>query len=311
MIWLTLALLSSAIFGVMGVIDKRLIDKHLPSLSSYYVWIALSVLVYGFVFLAVGGIPVDAEPRLLMVAGASGVAWGGALVMMFWGYKLQEVSRASAVVFTFPVFVAIMATLFLGETLVPIQWAAIVLVVSGAILISLNGGAGTSSAKLAKAFPFLVGASLLTAIGHITGKYVLEEFSVTMVSSFRFFGMAAVLFLFWRPSTFGHLRQALGSREALVLLLVGEVVLVPAAVLLMITATKLGPVSLVATVTGTRPVFILLYSTLLSLPSLKVLSESLDSRSLTVKLVSVMMIIGGIVSLSFFVENRLTCFCPY
>jgi len=92
---------------------------------------------------------------------------------------------------------------------------------------------------------------------------------------------------------------------------VGEVVLVPAAVLLMITATKLGPVSLVATVTGTRPVFILLYSTLLSLPSLKVLSESLDSRSLTVKLVSVMMIIGGIVSLSFFVENRLTCFCPY
>jgi drug/metabolite transporter (DMT)-like permease len=50
-IWLTLALLSSATFAVVGVIDKRLIDKHLPSLSSYYVWIAISVLIYGFVFL--------------------------------------------------------------------------------------------------------------------------------------------------------------------------------------------------------------------------------------------------------------------
>jgi drug/metabolite transporter (DMT)-like permease len=310
-IWLTLALLSSAIFGVMGVIDKRLIDKHLPSLSSYYVWIALSVLVYGFVFLAVGGIPVDAEPRLLMVAGASGLAWGGALVMMFWGYKLQEVSRASAVVFTFPVFVAIIATLFLDETLVPIQWAAIVLVVAGAILISLNGGGGDTSSKLVKAFPVLIGASLLTAVGHITGKYALEELSVTTVSSFRFFGMAAVLFLFWRPSTFGHLRQVMGSKEALALLVAGEMILVPGAVLLMIIATKLGPVSLVATVTGTRPIFVLLYSILLSLPSLRVLSESLDPRSLTVKLVSVFMIIGGIVSLSFFMENRLTCFCPY
>jgi drug/metabolite transporter (DMT)-like permease len=291
--------------------DKRLIDKHLPSLSSYYVWIALSVLAYGFIFLAVGGVPENAEAKYLLIAGISGLAWGGAMVMLFWGYKLQELSRASAVVFAFPVFVAVMATMFLDETLVPIQWAAIVLVAAGAILISLNGGVGSKSSQLAKAFPVLISAALLTAVGHITGKYALEELSVSLVSSFRFFGIAAVLGFFWRPHVIGQLRQAIRSKEAVVLLLLGEVVLIPIAILLMITATKLGPVSLVATVTGTRPIFILLYSTVLSLPGLRVLSESLDSRSLTVKLVSVMMIIGGIVSLSFFVENRLVCFCPY
>jgi drug/metabolite transporter (DMT)-like permease len=262
-------------------------------------------------FLVIGGIPRGVDARYLLMAGVSGLAWGGAMVMFFRGYQMQEVSRASAVVFTFPVFVAMIATLFLGETLVPVQWAAIGLVVSGAILISLNGGPGSKSAKLARAFPILVGASLLTAIGHITSKYAVEELSVATVSSFRFFGMAAVLAISWRPATFGHLRQALSSREALVLLLVGEVVLVPGAVLLMITATKLGPVSLVATITGTRPIFILLYSTLLSLPTLRVMSESVDPRSLTVKLVSVMMIIGGIVSLGLFMEGRLACFCPY
>lgn len=311
MLWLTLALLSSATYGVVAVIDKRLIDKHLSSLPTYYVWVAFSVLVYGVVFLVVGGIPENVEARFLLIAAVSGLSWGGAMVMLFWGYKLQELSRASAVVFAFPVFVAVMATLFLGETLVPMQWAAIVLVVAGAILISLNGGVGIKSTQLAKAFPVLIGAALLTAIGHITGKYALGELSVSLVSSFRFFGIALVLSFFWKPHVMGQLRQAFRSKEAMVLLLMGEVVLIPIAILLMITATKLGPVSLVATVTGTRPIFILLYSTVLSLPGLRILSESLDSRSLTVKLVSVMMIIGGIVSLSFFVENRLGCFCPY
>ena len=46
MIWLLLALLSSAIFGVVAVVDKRLIDRYLPSLSGYFVWIGLSVFAF-------------------------------------------------------------------------------------------------------------------------------------------------------------------------------------------------------------------------------------------------------------------------
>ena len=291
--------------------DKRLIDRYLPSLSSYFVWIGLSVFVYGFVFFAVGGMPASGDIRHVLISALSGLTWGGAMVLLFLGYRMQEVSRASAVVFAFPVFVALMAAFFLDEHLTPIQWAAMILVVGGAVLISLNGAGRTSGKVLAKAFPVLIAASLLTALGHITGKYALQEISVWTVTSFRFFGMAAVLAFFWRRDSIAHLSRAMRSREALVLLVVAEVILVPVAILLMITATKLGPVSLVATVTGTRPIFILIYSTVLSLPSLKVLNESLDSRSLTVKLVSVLMIIGGIVSLSLFVEDRFACFCPY
>jgi drug/metabolite transporter (DMT)-like permease len=144
---------------------------------------------------------------------------------------------------------------------------------------------------------------LLTALGHVTGKDALGELSIPLVSSLRFLGMAAVLAFFWRPQTFAHLRQAMQSKEALALLLVAEVLLVPVAIVLMITATKLGPVSLVATITGTRPIFILLCSTILSLPSLRVLNESLDPEAIAIKLVSVMIIIGGIMSLNLFVEE--------
>jgi len=311
MIWLVLALLSSAVFGVVAVMDKRLIDHCLSSLSSYLVWIGLSVLGYGFVFLAVGGMPTGADISYVLIAGLSGLVWGGAMVLIFWGYQMQEVSRASAVVFAFPVFVALMAGFLLDENLTPIQWAAMILVVSGAVLISLNGAGRTTGKVLAKAFPILIAAAILTAIGHITSKYALEEISVWTATSFRFFGMAAVLVFFWRPNTVAHLKKAMGSREGLALMLAAEFILVPVAILLMITATKLGPVSLVATITGTRPIFILLYGTILSLPRFRILNESLESRSMTVKLVSVAMIIGGIVSMSLFIENRFTCFCPY
>ena len=123
--------------------------------------------------------------------------------------------------------------------------------------------------------------------------------------------MAAVLAFFWRPRTFSEIRQAMRHKEAVVLLIVAEIVMVPFAIFLMITATKLGPVSLVATLTGTRPIFVFFYSAILSTSRFKVLNESLERRSLAVRLASVLMIIGGIVVLGLLVDNRFACFCPY
>jgi hypothetical protein len=48
----------------------------------------------------------------------------------------------------------------------------------------------------------------------------------------------------------------------------------------------------VAVITSTRPIFILIYGTILSLPRLKIFEESLDSSSLTIKLASVARISG-------------------
>ena len=138
-----------------------------------------------------------------------------------------------------------------------------------------------------------------------------REECTTVLTSLRFFGIALVLAFFWKADAISNLREVIRSREALIMLVLAEVVLVPLAILLLIKATKLGPVSLVATITGTRAISILFYSTILSLPKFRVLNESLDSRSLTVKVVSVSMIIGGVISLSVFAEDRFACFCPY
>ena len=154
----------------MAVIDKRLIDRYMPSMGSYYVWVGIGVLVYGVAFLFVEGKPDFSHGSHVAVGAISGLAWGGAVAMMFLGFKMQEVSRASAMVFTFPAFVAIFAVVFLNEALDALQWLAICVVVMGASLISMTGSVNTGWNKLTKVLPILLMASLLTAVGHLTAK---------------------------------------------------------------------------------------------------------------------------------------------
>ena len=116
-IWI--ALLGAAIFGLVTVFDKRMVDKHIPNLISVYLGVSGSLIFYGVLALAVAGFQIGDSLPHQVAALASGLSWGGALAMMFWGYKLEEASRASAIIHTFPVFVAVMAIVFLGETLIP------------------------------------------------------------------------------------------------------------------------------------------------------------------------------------------------
>lgn len=314
MSWIVLSLVSAASYGTIAVIDKRLLDRHMPSLSSYFLWVGMATLIYGVVFLGMSGFPAGVSPVRIAVGAVSGLCWGGAIAMMFWGFKLQEVSRASAMLVTFPVFVALFASLFLGEFLAYGQWLAIGVVVFGALLISVSEPVRTISMKMNKywkigrprqgnrirftlAFPVLLASSLLTAGGHLTGKYALQELSVPMVTSMGFFGTAFVLAMFWRPKAFREIRQVVRSKEALLLLLISEGILIPIAVTSMIAATKLGPISLVATIAGTRPIFVFVYSIILSLPGIQLLNETLDRRTLAVKFASVAMIFTGIMAL--------------
>jgi len=106
--WISLALFSAALFGVITTLEKRLIDHHLPNLGVYYASIAYSLLIpAAIVFFATGGVPDEATNLNMGWAALSGGTWGVGLAMVFWGYKLEEASRASAIVHTFPVFVAI------------------------------------------------------------------------------------------------------------------------------------------------------------------------------------------------------------
>ena len=295
-IWVALA--SAATLGMVTVLDKRLVSNNMPSLSAFYMGTLLSLVGYATVVLVLTGLPDNASTDRLIAAGVSGLCWGGALGMMFWGYKYEEASRASALIHTFPVFVAILAVTVLGETLVAGQWVAIIVVVAGAFTISLRTSNGVKILRLTRAFPILVGASMFTALALLTGKYALEELPVWFVFALRNYGMVVVFAFLWRPGAFQQLFGALRDWRTVLLLFLAEYSLAPLAVVLNVAATSLGPVSLVSTLTATRPVFVFIFGSILSVPALRLLDEPLDRPTLLVKLTAIIMVVGGIAALT-------------
>ena len=73
----------------------------------------------------------------------------------------------------------------------------------------------------------------------------------------------------------------------------------PIAIFLNVAASSLGAISIVSTITASRPFFVFLYGSILSVPPFRLLDETIDRRTLTTKAVSIALIIGGIALLSF------------
>jgi drug/metabolite transporter (DMT)-like permease len=292
------ALSSAGILGFVTVLDKRLASYNMPSLPAFYAGVSVSLLAYGTIALVVTGIPSDVSIKALAYGAVSGLCWGGALAMMFWGYKLEEVSRCSAIIHTFPVFVAVMGVAFLGETLSVGQWVGIFTVVGGAFLISIWGSRGGIVIRFNRALPILICASILTALGLVLGKQALAELPVWLVFSMRNYGMGIVFLTLWKPGAWGELFRSMRDWRTALLLLLAEFALAPFAVWLNVAAISLGPVSLVSTATATRPLFVFGFSTLLSTRLLPMLEEPLELKTLSVKFVAVGMVLGGIVMLT-------------
>ena len=298
LLYLWVALSSAGLLGMVSVLDKRLASYNMPSLPAFYAGVSVSLLAYGTLAVILTGIPDHATVVDLLWGVASGLCWGGALAMMFWGYKLEEVSRCSAIIHTFPVFVAIMGVAFLGETLSVGQWGGIVAVVAGAFLISVWGSRGGIAIRFNRALPILLGASVLTALGIVLGKQALNELPVWLVFGMRNFGMGLVFALLWRPRAWRQLLTAVRDWRTALLLFLAEFALAPFAVLLNVAAISLGPVSLVATATATRPLFVFAFSALFSTRLFPLLEEALELRTLAVKLVAILMVLGGIAALT-------------
>ena len=298
LLYLWVALSSASILGFVTVLDKRLASYNMPSLPAFYAGVSVSLLAYGTIALVVTGIPSDVSIKALAYGAVSGLCWGGALAMMFWGYKLEEVSRCSAIIHTFPVFVAVMGVAFLGETLSVGQWVGIFTVVGGAFLISIWGSRGGIVIRFNRALPILICASILTALGLVLGKQALEELPVWLVFSMRNYGMGIVFLALWKPGAWGELFRSMRDWRTALLLLLAEFALAPFAVWLNVAAISLGPVSLVSTATATRPLFVFGFSTLLSTRLLPMLEEPLELKTLSVKFVAVGMVLGGIVMLT-------------
>ena len=267
--------------------------------------------------LAVVGVPAGTTWQVTAAPVAAGLLMGCSVVLLFRGLRLMEASRAVAISQTNPIFVALLAMLFLGERLTLPQWSGVGLVVAGAVLISMRlfheqpyGRIGTGISVPSPAVlglrdratgygPPLLFVSAMCAAGSFVSAKAALNAGLPVLSVFAI-QQATVGFVFFAVGSTGgpRLFAAVRQPRVLGLLVFGESLMPAISILLGVYAYSLGPASLVAAVLATRPLFVFIASSLLSRMRWQLLDESLTPRALTVKGVSIVMIVGGVGVLS-------------
>jgi len=292
--WVNIAILSAATLGVVNIIDSHLLSKRMPGLRAFLLPVAVFHLIYSLIVFTLFPLPVGIGIWPLLVAIASGILRGVAITPMLYIMKSEEVSRVTPVVYTYPIFVAIMAAPLLGETLYYLQWLAIIIVVVGAVMISIRQGPTGSTTWLGKPILVLFGSSLLMAVADIASKYALVYISFWNMFWLSAFCMSGIFLLVsMRPHALRQLINMKQRNSAFALLAVNET-LAPTAIALQFWALERGPVSLVSTIASSRPVFVVMFAFVLSRISPKFLEWQPGRGALALRLVATAMIVGGI-----------------
>ena len=292
--WTSTAILSAAILGVVNIIDSHLLSRRMPGFRAFLLPVGIIHLVYGLIFLYLFPLPEGAGIWLVLAAVAACVLRTSAAIIMLYSFIRHEVSRVIPVVYTYPIFVAIMAIPLLGETLHYLEWLAIIIVVAGAVIVSTEESPSGATSWPGKPFLLLFVSSLFFAISDVASKYVLAYISFWNMYSITVFCMAVIFLLIsLRPHVLRELR-GMNRRDPVIALLAFNETLAPVGIVLSFWAMQRGPVSLVSTVIGSRPVFVAIFSIIVGYLLPGFLMRPAGGKMLALRLIATVMIFCGI-----------------
>jgi drug/metabolite transporter (DMT)-like permease len=193
--WASTATLSATILGWVNILDSHLISRRMPGLRAFLLPVGISHLSYGLLFFYLFPLPDITSITPVLVAIASAIARTAAITIMLYSLKRRDVARVIPVVYTYPIFVAIMAVPLLGETLHYLDWLAVIIVVTGAVTLSAEKNTSGSINRLSKPSILLFASSIFFAIADICGKYALTYISFWNMFSLTAFCMSGTFFL--------------------------------------------------------------------------------------------------------------------
>ncbi|MFC1935586.1 EamA family transporter [Chloroflexota bacterium] len=301
MSWIVIALASAAVSGGVSIVDKVFLQNYARSHVTLWLLIAILQGTVGIVFVAAFAWSGSIASTDTLWALLSGVIFGFGGLFLLYVLNSQEVSRAVPVTQTAPIFAAIIAYFFLAEALTASQWLAVVVTVVGAVLLSMRRDVEYRRLFLHPSFFLLMAASVIFAVGQVIGKVSLDTLSVPLVHGLRSLGLSAVFLaasLSNRDAQHDLMRLIRSRSPGLALVTFSELVLVTVAFLLFLWALSKGSVGLVSALAATRSLFILVYSTLLSLRFRGLLGERVIPSVLAIKLASIILIVAGVTAIT-------------
>ena len=136
--WVTSAVLSAAILGMVHVIDSHLISKRMPNFKAYLLVAGIFIFFVSIALAFFFPLPPNIDVLPLSMAVLAGIARAASVIIMIYLMKKEEVSIIIPIANTYPIFVALIAIPTLNETLNSLQWVATIIVVFGVLLTSVR-----------------------------------------------------------------------------------------------------------------------------------------------------------------------------
>ncbi len=292
MSWVILVLIATVIWSISAIINKfcrvRLIENSL----GYIIFIA-PVSLFALILLFF-------EPFTLLPAKEAFFALlTGLAITLGYGLYLEaihkeELSRVYILFGMCPLFVLVLATIFLKEVLTIRQYIAFALIFIGSVLISFR--------KVEEKIKLTVGAllvllsSLFFALQDILFKYI-SKVNLTTMMLYREAGYLAsvLLILLISAKARKYTKKVIKDLSLKQTLLVYSAeILGMAGIFLVYLAIQRGPVSLVSVTQGFETIFIFILTILISLFLPKILKEGISIKTITIKIISIVLMFGGL-----------------
>jgi drug/metabolite transporter (DMT)-like permease len=294
MSWINTAILSAVSMAVVNIIQSHLLSKRLPSMNALLLPACFIQSLIALVLFLLFPLPAGIGFTPLGIAFCSAVLRASGVLIIYYNMRREEVSQIIPVVHTYPIFVAIMAVPLLGESLSYMEWLAILIVVAGAVLVSVRESSSGTNTLNVKLLLVLFAASLLFALADVTGKYALEYMSFWNFFWFSSFSMCSIWFVISaRLKTAKQLSEIDKKKSIFLMLTIDEILVVIGTTLLFFSIAN-GPVSLVSTIAGIRPMFVFIFAVMINYIRPVFLKTKLNKKLIVLRLVATAMIVGGI-----------------
>src|ERR1035437_1434143 len=170
--WFLIALIGPALWALVNHIDKYIISKYFsgPGVGSLVLFTSLSGLIMSFCILIFGFSHIFIGTLGMFVISLNGALLVAAFIPYLYALENEEASWASTLYQLIPVFGYILALVFLHEQLTNHQLLASLLVIAGAVAISLDY---SQKIKLkAKPFLLMVLSSFMIAVNALVFKMI-------------------------------------------------------------------------------------------------------------------------------------------
>ena len=298
MVWIITALTAAIISSIGNIFDSYLLSKKMPSLTSFLIPMGVTQLVAACVLLAVFRFPNNAGSTHILATIGAAILNSGSFIIILNSLRKNEVSRVIPIISTGPIFVALLSIPLLSATLGYWQWLAVIMTVAGAVMISLQRSHGDRKAKVQKSFLILLIAALLSAVSSIGYKYGLK--TIPFWNVYGITGICTgtmVLAYSLRKTNLAELKNLPQRAQKIGLVAADQCVGITSAVV-GFKAMGLGPVSLVNAILNIRPVFVFIFSLVLSRFLPNIVNEPLHKNTALLKFVAIMMMTVGIVIIS-------------